>query len=240
MEPVLMSILTITDLCYKHATDLILNNAKLSLSKGEVVGILGINGAGKTTLFDLICDIKKPTTGTIVRSTKNQAYLTQIISSPPLLSMQEIRTLVTELNTHHGSKTPQIESSLERWSPKLLERYLGIAKKKAASCSYGEIRSFLALTILALKSDVIILDEPTAGVDPEFRHYIWLGIKRVCNEGSSVLVSSHHTEEVANHCDRFYMLAYGELKAFCDTKDFLAHYQANNLEEAFINASIRR
>jgi len=86
-------------------------------------------------------------------------------------------------------------------------------------------------------SDLIILDEPTAGVDPEFRHFIWLGIKHACSEGASVLVSSHYTQEITASCDRFYMLAHHQLEAFHSADQFLARYQATSLDEAFISAS---
>lgn len=111
-----------------------------------------------------------------------------------------------------------------------------LRKKKASKCSYGEVRSFISLTLLMTGSDLIMLDEPTAGVDPEFRHYIWLGVKSACREGASVMISSHYTQEIVDNCTRFYMLAHQQLQAFDNADQLLARYQANSLDEAFIKA----
>lgn len=238
MEPLLVNTLTVKNLHFSYENNVLMQDINLNLVKGEAVGILGINGAGKTTLFDLICKIRKPTDGEILNLSKRQAYLTQILTPPPLLRMGEVCTLIAELNARTSHYPDEMLARLSRWSPSLLKRYVDISKKKASTCSYGEVRSFFTLTLLLMDSDLIILDEPTAGVDPEFRHYIWLGINSACKEGASVLVSSHYTEEIVKNCHRFYMLAHQRLRAFDSAEHFLSQHRATNLDEAFINASL--
>lgn len=233
-----MSILTIKELTFSYKDKSLLHNLNLHISPGEVVGILGSNGAGKTTLFDLICKLRKPGRGEIINRAQHLAYLTQILTPPPQLRMIEVYELITHLNAPSKPCLSEALSRLGAWSPALSKRYSDISKKKSSTCSYGEIRSFFTLTLLLMGSDLIILDEPTAGVDPEFRHFIWLGIKHACNEGASVLVSSHYTQEIAAHCDRFYMLAHRQLEAFHSSDQFLTRYRAGSLDEAFINASM--
>ncbi|MFJ4050687.1 ATP-binding cassette domain-containing protein [Pseudomonas hunanensis] len=233
-----MDILTINNLHFGYSGNPLLNDIELTIKAGELVGILGNNGAGKTTLFDLICKIKKPTKGAISNLSRRQAYLTQILTPPPLLRMNEAGKLITSLTPNVSPDHTEILSKLAKWSPPLSRRYADIAKKKAANCSYGEIRSYFTLTLLLLNSDLIILDEPTAGVDPEFRHYIWLGIKSACAEGASVLISSHYTEEITKNCQRFYMLANKRLEAFDSGGQFMERHHAKSLDEAFINASV--
>ncbi|MEN5301480.1 ATP-binding cassette domain-containing protein [Pseudomonas sp. TWI628] len=232
-----MNPLSLIDLSFSYKDMPLMKEVTLNLKQGELIGILGSNGAGKTTLFDLICNIKKPSSGHILNSAKRQIYLTQILTPPPLLRMSETGDLIRHLDSSTAPTQSEMLARLERWSPSLYKRYSLISQKKVARCSYGEIRSYFTLTLLLLESDLIILDEPTAGVDAEFRHYIWLAINSARQEGASVLVSSHYTEEIAANCDRFYMLANQRLEAFDSGGEFMSRYNASSLDEAFIKAS---
>jgi len=233
-----MTLLKIENLSFRHDNKTIIDNLTLSIRKGEMLGLLGCNGAGKTTLFDLICGIKNATHGNIINRSQRPAYLTQIITPPPLLRMGEIGQLICNLNSNTPPTHSEIVARLNQWSPSLSKRYADISPKKASTCSYGEIRSFFALTLLLLNNDLIILDEPTAGLDPEFRHYIWLGINHACLEGASVLISSHYTEEITTNCHRFYMLANRQVEAFSSGEAFMARHRATSLDEAFVNPSL--
>lgn len=233
-----MNLIKMHNLSFGYKNKPLMENIELTLQRGEIVGVLGSNGAGKTTLFDLICKVKKPAQGTVDNLSRHQAYLTQILTPPPLLRMHEAGRLITSLSLNATPDHVEILSRLAKWSPSLSKRYAEIAKKKAAHCSYGEIRSYFTLTLLLLNSDLIILDEPTAGVDPEFRYYIWLGINSACQEGASFLISSHHTEEITSNCHRFYMLANKRLESFKSGEQFMARHNAKSLDEAFINASM--
>lgn len=232
-----MSVLTLSNVAFSYDRTPIMNDVNLALSKGEIVGVLGINGAGKTTLFDLICGTKKAHDGAINNAALHPTYLPQILTPPPLLRLHEAAELILQLNAHTPRDPLDFPARLATWSPALAKRYKQISDKKASTCSYGEIRSFFTLPLLLMDSDLVVLDEPTAGVDPELRHYIWLGIRNACQEGASVLVSSHYTQEIASNCSRFYMLAKTRLEEFKSTEAFLARYQAASLDEAFVNAS---
>lgn len=232
-----MSILTLSNVTFSYDRAPLMSEVNLYLAKGEIVGILGINGAGKTTLFDLICGTRKVRHGAIKNAALHQTYLTQILTPPPLLRMNEAAELILQLNSHTALDPLDFPARLSTWSPDLAKRYSQLSTKKASTCSYGEIRSFFTLTLLLMNSDLVVLDEPTAGVDPELRHYIWLGIKHACREGASVLVSSHYTQEIASNCNRFYMLAKTRLEEFKSTEAFLARHRAASLDEAFVHAS---
>nr|WP_314483026.1 ATP-binding cassette domain-containing protein [uncultured Pseudomonas sp.] len=231
-----MQLLTLCDVAFAFKERLLFDQVNLHLKPGEVVGILGCNGAGKTTLFDLINGLRRPTGGVIRNHARQPAYLTQILTPPPQLRMGEIYELITLLNMPSFCSIDQALLRMGQRSTALGKRFSTIAQKKASKCSYGEVRSFITLTLLLTGSEVIMLDEPTAGVDPEFRHYIWLGIKSACHEGASVLVSSHYTQEIVDNCTRFYMLAHQRLEAFDRADQLLTRYNANSLDEAFIKA----
>ncbi|WP_367597823.1 ATP-binding cassette domain-containing protein [Pseudomonas fulva] len=231
-----MCLLTLTELSFSYKKSLLFHKINIHLASGEAVGILGCNGAGKTTLFDIISGLRRPTGGVICNHAYHPAYLTQVLTPPPQLRMGEVYELITLLNMPALLSIDQAIVRLDGWSPVLGRRFSEIAQKKASKCSYGEVRSFISLTLLLTGSDLIMLDEPTAGVDPEFRHYIWLGIKSACREGASVMVSSHYTQEIVDNCTRFYLLAHQQLQAFDNADQLLARYQATSLDEAFMKA----
>ena len=232
-----MDVMKLIELSFSYGNMPLMKDISLTLKAGELIGILGSNGAGKTTLFDLICKLKTPSSGRILTSAKRLVYLTQILTPPPLLRMGETGELIRHLNSNTHPNQSEMLARLAKWSPLLYKRYNLISPKKIAHCSYGEIRSYFTLTLLLLQSELIILDEPTAGVDAEFRHYIWLAINSARQEGASVLVSSHYTEEIAANCDRFYMLANQRLEAFESGGVFMSRFNAFSLDEAFIKAS---
>ncbi|MDZ5601983.1 AAA family ATPase [Pseudomonas sp. RP23018S] len=150
--------------------------------------------------------------------------------------MHEAYRFVACLNADRVRSRDEISAMLEQISPRLAIRYMDIWAKPAGVCSYGEIRSFLALSLLTSGSDLFILDEPTAGVDPEFQYYLWQAVRHACALGATVVFSSHQITEVAEHCDGFYLLHNRTFQRFEQANDFMAVHQANSLSEAFMNA----
>lgn len=222
---------------FAHKKNKIFNAASMKISEREIIGILGPNGSGKTTLFDLICNISKPNSGLIYNTFERQSYLSQTITTPPLLKMHEIFTMASSLTCEDRHPETQTLNKLKKLAPEIVGRYNELLKKKSAICSYGEKRWFFALLALTNGSDLVILDEPTAGVDPEFRHYIWKCIKGFSMDGGAVLVSSHNTEEIIQNCTCFYMISNKKLKKYMSKDSFLSAYHTKTLDEAFIAAA---
>lgn len=233
-----MELISICDLNLSFGEKVVFSNAEFKVSKGDVVGILGSNGSGKTTFFDVLCNLRQPDSAYISNHSKATLYLSQTLSAPPALRMGELHGLVVNLNSDRTLSQADTIDKLNSWSTSLGKRYAEIWKKKPSVCSYGEIRSFYTLSLLTLEADLFLLDEPTAGVDPEFRHYMWLGMKAAREEGAAFVVSSHQINEISSNCDRFYMLAGNEFTEFSSERDYLEHYAAATLDEAFIKASL--
>jgi ABC-2 type transport system ATP-binding protein len=215
----------------------IFKQANLSITSASIVGIVGPNGSGKTTLFDLICNLHSVDSGVITQRASKQLYLSQTLTTPPALRMYDVFKMITLLASNKNITQHQVLAKLGAWSPGITERYKAIWNKKSSLCSYGEKRWFFTLTLLSLGADFIILDEPTAGVDPEFRHYIWQCLRGASSEGTTIVVSSHNIEEVIHNCNEFYAITKKLFLKFKNGESYKTYYNANSLDEAFIRSA---
>lgn len=221
---------------FSYENKAILSKASLEIPEGSIVGILGPNGSGKTTFFDIACELKKVGSGKIENDFSDFFYLSQIISTPPSLRMHDIFKMIVALSSDEHMTQSRALEKLSCWSPTIVYRYKEIWNKKSSLCSYGETRWFFTLSLLAISTDLIILDEPTAGVDPEFRHYIWQCLHGAARDGAAILVSSHNVDEVINNCSYFYMISQQRFNRFSSGAEFLLRYGAETADDAFIRA----
>ncbi|MGY2196907.1 ABC transporter ATP-binding protein [Pseudomonas gingeri] len=232
-----MKSLEIDSLSFRYGDKVIFEGATLSVQPGTIIGVLGPNGSGKTTLFDIICKLKPPSGGTIKNGFSKELYLSQTLMTPPALRMFDIFEMTNLLCSSTHSTQIQVLDKLSQWSPSVINRYKEIWRKKSALCSYGEKRWFFTLSLLSLGADFIILDEPTAGVDPEFRHYIWQCLHGAANSGTAILISSHNVDEIVDHCNYFYMLSQKQFNRFGSRQAFMQAHDTKSLDEAFIKAA---
>jgi len=232
-----MSFLQADRLSFNYGSRVVFEEASLTAKAGTITGLLGPNGSGKTTFFDIICQLRHPSKGKLRSTFSKQLYLSQTLTTPPALRMFDIFKMTHLLCSSTPTSQAQILSKLSQWSPNIIERYQDIWKKKSSLCSYGEKRWFFTLSLLSTDADFIILDEPTAGVDPEFRYYIWQCLHGAAESGKAILISSHNVDEIAEHCDYFYMICQKKFRRFDDERSFLNTYGARSLDEAFINAA---
>jgi ABC-2 type transport system ATP-binding protein len=223
-------------LAYKNR--FILNQATLAVRAGEVAGILGPNGAGKSSFFNILCGLK-PTAVLRTRGAftpENCVYLSQTITPPPALKMYEIASMATLLSGEQ-------ETAASRARPDELvgghkaARFAELGRKRSGVCSYGEKRWFIAMCLLSVERDVYILDEPTSGVDPEYRVYLWQAIRSPAKRGKTVLVSSHLVSEIVDNCNYFYFLVDGTFTRYPDGPAFMEAFGCDSLDEAFIRAA---
>lgn len=231
-----MTLVSVENLTFAYPRRQVFDNASMSVARHRITGIVGSNGAGKTTFFDILCGLRTPETINLSVHARDRVYLSQTISAPASLKMRDVYALMAYLNGRTPLSERALSVRLEQISPRLSARFKDLWKKRPALCSYGELRSFFTLSMLMLDAELVILDEPTAGVDPEFRYYLWQGLKQACLEGTSVIVSSHHIDEIATYCDRFYLLHDQRFEAFESGEAFMDRYGATTLDGAFIQA----
>lgn len=235
-----MKKLTMDNIDFFYPGRVLLKQASLSASAGTITGILGSNGSGKTTLFDLLCGTKTAQAGEIRSDFISVLYLSQSINTSPVLRMFDIFKMVMNLASSRQISKQNVLDKLERWRPQTVHRFEEIWNKKSSICSYGEKRWFFATSLLALEAEFLILDEPTAGVDPEFRYYMWECIKGAANDGMAILASSHAIEEISTYCSNFYLIHQQNLLCFKTTDEFLNRFGGKTLDEAFIAAALER
>ncbi|VVN50274.1 AAA family ATPase [Pseudomonas fluorescens] len=232
-----MSILQADCIDFRYPEKPLFSQASLQACSGSMTGLLGPNGAGKTTFFDILCGLKKPDNGQITNPFTQQLYLSQTLMTPPALRMYDIFKMTALLCSPAPINKCHIQEKLARWSPRILDRYNEIWSKKSSLCSYGEKRWFFTVSLLSIAADFYILDEPTAGVDPEFRFHIWQCLRGAAQDGAAILVSSHNVDEISENCQGFYMISQQKFLHFEDGEAFKYHYQASTLDQAFIKAA---
>jgi ABC-2 type transport system ATP-binding protein len=239
MEPVLMNALEVTGMTFNYPDKDIFQDANMSVSSYKITGLLGGNGAGKTTFFDLLCRIEKNYSGVVTNNFDYMLYLSQILTVPPALRMGDIAKMIVALCSKQDADSNKLNDYVDQQGFAVAMRYKEIMLKKSSLCSYGEKRWFFTMTLLAFEPDFIILDEPTAGVDPEYRHYIWQGLRNATKNGAAVLISSHNIEEIVKNCDCFYMINQQRFSKFDNGPSFMKFYGGESLDEAFRLASTK-
>jgi ABC-2 type transport system ATP-binding protein len=201
------------------------NDLSLQVEKGEIYGFLGPNGSGKTTSIRMLCGLLTPDEGSgtcLGFDVRNQSaeikkqvgYMTQRFSFYEDLSIRENLDFVARLYAMPNRKQT-VQIGMEE---------LGLADRanQLAGTLSGGWKQRLALAACMLhRPRLLLLDEPTAGVDPKARRDFWDEIHRLAGEGISVLVSTHYMDEAAR-CHRLAYIAYGNLLASGSPEELIA------------------
>jgi ABC-2 type transport system ATP-binding protein len=210
------------DLKKAYGTVQALCGANLSMNKGEVLGLLGPNGAGKTTIISILTTLEKPTSGTArvfdVDVTKSLREAKMMIGCVPQEIVSHGFFTVEEiLHFHSGyygikNNVEQINYLLDRLS--LTEH----RNKSVRQLSGGMKRRLLIAKALVHKPKLLLLDEPTAGVDVELRNSLWAFVRELNSDGMSVLLTTHYLEEAEELCGRVAIIHRGEILQVGETK----------------------
>jgi ABC-2 type transport system ATP-binding protein len=206
----------VKDLTKSFSGRKVVDNFSIQVPRGQVWGFLGPNGSGKTTTIRMLCGLLVPDSGTgtclgyDIRSQsplikRNVGYMTQKFSFYEDLSIRENLEFVARVYAM-DERDKVVDQAIER---------LGLAKRQQqlAGQLSGGWKQRLALAACILhRPQLLLLDEPTAGVDPQARRDFWDEIHQLAAQGLTVLVSTHYMDE-AERCDRIVYLAYGTVLA---------------------------
>jgi ABC-2 type transport system ATP-binding protein len=194
----------------------VLQNLTLNIASGEIYGLLGANGAGKTTTINIISNLLKADSGKVLINNQPVSEATKkIIGIAPqenllykTLSCEEnLNFFATIYGLDRKTRQRQVKNSLE--AVKLLDR----AKSPVETLSGGMQRRLNIAVALVHQPQLVILDEPTAGLDIEARYEIWELIKRLKNQKITVLLTTHLLDEAERLCHRIGILKNGRIVA---------------------------
>jgi ABC-2 type transport system ATP-binding protein len=211
-----------------------LKGVDLTIAQGEFFALLGPNGAGKSTLISILAGLIKPSAGNIsvmdfdvVNQYQQARQLLGIV--PQELVFDPFFNVREMLRFQAGYFGKGAEN--DAWIDEVIES-LGLTDKAGTNMrrlSGGMKRRALIAQALVHKPPVIVLDEPTAGVDVELRHMLWEFIKRLNREGHTIILTTHYLEEAETLCSRVALLKQGEVIALDSTKNLLASMPGKKL-----------
>ncbi len=233
--------LQITDLTKRYPTGTeALRGVSLEIGRGEFFGLLGPNGAGKSTLIHCTTGLAMPTGGSI-RVFGNDAVdhyeqaRASIGLAPQDLNLDFFLTAEETLDYHGGYFGMPRKERRER-TKELLETFSLTAKRddRTRTLSGGMKRRLILARALMHRPKLLILDEPTAGVDVELRLELWHYVQRVNAEGTTILLTTHYLEEAEQLCDRVAFINDGAIVAQGTTPELAAQFGVSSLEDAYL------
>ncbi|MFM1869957.1 MAG: hypothetical protein RLY99_701 [Pseudomonadota bacterium] len=238
-----MSAIAFKNLSKDYGSLVALNDVSLEIEEGEFFGLLGPNGAGKTTLISILAGLCRPTAGSVevmghdvqldFRAARRLlGIVPQELVFDPFFTVRE--TLQFQ-SGYFGIKNNG------EWIDEILH-HLGLAdkaNKNMRALSGGMKRRVLVAQALVHRPPVIVLDEPTAGVDVELRQSLWKFISRLNREGHTIVLTTHYLEEAQELCGRIAMLKKGQIVALDTTTNLLARVNNSqtkdgDLEDVFM------
>jgi len=233
--------LEITDLVKRYPTGTeALRGVSLEIESGEFFGLLGPNGAGKSTLIHCTTGLARATSGTVrvfghdALDHYEEARLA-VGLAPQELNLDWFLTLEETLEYHAGYFGMPKRERRER-TRELLEAFSLASKKddRTRTLSGGMKRRLVLARALMHRPRLLILDEPTAGVDVELRLELWRYVERINGEGTTILLTTHYLEEAERLCDRIAFINDGRIVAKGTSQELAAEFGVTSLEDAYL------
>ena len=211
-----------------------LKGIDLTIERGEFFALLGPNGAGKSTLISILAGLMKPSSGDIAvmgfdvvnqyqKARQLLGIVPQELVFDPFFNVREM----LRFQAGYFGRGPENDA----WVDEVLEG-LGLsdkAKTNMRALSGGMKRRALIAQALAHKPPVIVLDEPTAGVDVELRQMLWEFIKKLNRDGHTIILTTHYLEEAETLCSRVGLMKQGEIVALDSTQNLLNKFAGKSL-----------
>jgi ABC-2 type transport system ATP-binding protein len=233
--------LEVRDLVKRYETGVeALRGVSLEIGQGQLFGLLGPNGAGKSTLIHCTTGLAQPTGGSIRvfghDAIDDYGAARQAVGlAPQEPNLDWFLTTAETLDYHAGYFGMPKRERRER-TEELLETFSLTEKRdeRTRTLSGGMKRRLILARAMMHRPRLLILDEPTAGVDVELRLELWHYVRRINQEGTTILLTTHYLEEAEQLCDRIAFIAEGRIVGEGSAAELAASYGVANLEDAYL------
>jgi ABC-2 type transport system ATP-binding protein len=233
--------LDITNLVKRYPTGVeALRGVSLAIEPGEFFGLLGPNGAGKSTLIHCTTGLAQPTAGSIRvfghDATGDYAKAREAVGLAPQEPNLDWFLTVEETLDYHAGYFGMPKRERSERSRELLETFSLTEKRdeRTRTLSGGMKRRLILARAMMHRPPLLILDEPTAGVDVELRLELWHYVQRINQEGTTILLTTHYLEEAEQLCDRIAFINQGEIVAEGSSDELAGNFGVANLEDAYL------
>jgi ABC-2 type transport system ATP-binding protein len=202
----------VVDVTRRYGDVAALDGVSLDVPAGQLLGLLGPNGAGKSTLLHLLAGLRRPTSGTAElfggdpRDAARRRRLGTTPQETGLPATLRVREVVDIVARHYDDPLP---------SGELLERFglAGLERRQTGGLSGGQRRRLAVALAFAGRPDLVLLDEPTTGLDVETRHTVWEAVREYHAAGGTVVLTSHYLDEVEALAERVVVVDHGRVLA---------------------------
>ncbi|GAG36551.1 unnamed protein product, partial [marine sediment metagenome] len=208
--------------------------------RGEIISLLGVNGAGKTTLSAILATLHPPTEGDVIFNERSiyddiNTYRRHIGYCPQKPNL--FQDLTVEQNLLFAGRYFNLpEDQVKKRVQDLVQKYdLGqYINSKPGMLSGGYKQRVLIARSLMHNPKLLILDEPTVGLDPHIRHHLWENIRNLKKEGVTIVLTTHYLDEAEVLSDRICILDRGVIKLIDTPENLKTAYQKSRLEDVFL------
>jgi ABC-2 type transport system ATP-binding protein len=217
-----------------------LKGVSLEIAAGEFFGLLGPNGAGKSTLIHCVTGLARPTSGDVRVFGHDAVHRYREARLAVGLAPQDLNLdwflTVGETLDYHGGYFGMARKDRRERAAELLDAFGLVAKRndRTRTLSGGMKRRLVLARALMHRPRLLILDEPTAGVDVELRLELWHYVQRINAEGTTILLTTHYLEEAEQLCTRIAFINEGEIVAEGTGRELAERYGVASLEDAYL------
>ncbi len=207
------------DLTKKYSGLLAVDSVDFSVYQGECFGVLGPNGAGKTSIMKMVCCVSPVTSGDLWVQGKNVMHDQRAVKTT-LGVVSQADSLDPDLNVMQNLlaygrffNLPRKQASERAWAALDLFQLHDKAFQAPDKLSGGMRRRLMIGRALLHEPTILVLDEPTTGLDPQSRHLVWDRLRRLKDQGITILLTTHYMDEAAYLCDRLMVMDLGKILA---------------------------
>jgi len=233
-----MTYLSIQNVSKTFGSQSVLNGINLEIQQGEIFGLIGASGSGKTTLVKMLTNLEKPSSGQIIFEGTIQLPSSKVIEKigymaqvdgfyQELTALKNLNFFAALFGLSGKKRADRIRETTEMVG---LHNHL---QKSVRHYSGGMKRRLSLAAALLHEPDLLILDEPTVGIDPVLRQQIWEQFKILTTQGKTIIVTTHVMDE-AEKCDRVGLLHHGKIIAEGSPQKVIAQAGVEKLESAFL------